>query len=447
MLSGPPRPLPARCRSSPAAATAPPWRSTSPGGRGGRRRRPSAAAALPDRGRPDRARGPRQGGVRRGRDRRRRLQPRQLPPHRRHAGPALRAVPEPDRLQGRHRRHRHRPPHRRDLRRPPDLHRRHADARVLRRGLQRHGRHHLLLGRLQLRPRPGARILQRDAIRRQGDHGAAPRRLLLPVHGHPRPPARLRRLRDQGRRPPQGLRRRPGPQPADRPDRARRSRCSARSSPNPTRRRGRRRRRPSGSIGDGLRESPRRQRACRSGGAAPLPRPPWPCRRSARRGCRGGRARIRVALPSVVRCRLRSRSMLPLRWTTSSHSRSRPTAWNSARWNAWSFGRKAAASRCLTQIASISSSTSSAGRRSNSREPAVMVRATSHSRDVRRNCVSCACSRSIGDDEGAGLGVDDHESLLFQPKQRVPDRGLADAEAFRQGRPRPAACREPAPGR
>ena len=133
---------------------------------------------------------------------RRRLQSRQLPPHRRHAGPALRAVPEPDRLQGRHRRHRHRPPHRRYPGRPPDLHRRHADARVLRRGLQRHGRDHLLLGRLQLRPRPGARILQRDASRRQGDHGPAPRRLLLPVHGHPRPPARLRRLRDQGRRPP-----------------------------------------------------------------------------------------------------------------------------------------------------------------------------------------------------------------------------------------------------
>ena len=43
--------------------------------------------------------------------------------------------------------------------------------------------------------------------------------------------------------------------------------------------------------------------------------------------------------------------------------------------------------------------------------------------------------------EGAGLGVDDHEFLLFQPKQRVPDRGLADAKAFRQGRPRQRRAR------
>ena len=46
-------------------------------------------------------------------------------------------------------------------------------ARVLRRGLQRHGRHHLLLGRLQLRPRPRARLLRRHARRRPRDHGAA----------------------------------------------------------------------------------------------------------------------------------------------------------------------------------------------------------------------------------------------------------------------------------
>ena len=139
---------------------------------------------------------------------------------RRHPGPALpRHCPNLDRLQGRHRRHRHRPPRRRHPRRPPDLHRRHADPRVLRRGLQRHGRHHLLLGGLQLRPRPRARLLRRDARRRPGDDGPAARRLLLPVHGHPRPPARLRRLGDQGRRPPARLRRRPGAQPADRPDR------------------------------------------------------------------------------------------------------------------------------------------------------------------------------------------------------------------------------------
>ena len=93
-------------------------------------------------------------------------------------------------------------------------------------------RHHLFLGGLQLRPRPLPRVLRRHARRRPGDDGAAPRRLLLSLHGPPRPPARLRRLGDQGRRPPQGLRRRPGPQPPHRPHRrgggdARRARSPA----------------------------------------------------------------------------------------------------------------------------------------------------------------------------------------------------------------------------
>src|SRR6201993_575865 len=61
-------------------------------------------------------------------------------PAARPAGAARRAVPEPRRLQGRHRRHRPDAPRLHQTRRPPPLYRRPADGRDLCAALSRHGR-------------------------------------------------------------------------------------------------------------------------------------------------------------------------------------------------------------------------------------------------------------------------------------------------------------------
>ena len=86
-------------------------------------------------------------------------------PAARHAGAALRALPEPRRLQGRHRRHRADDPRLYQARRPPDLYRRPADGRDLRAALSRHGRDDLFLGRVQLRAGIRHRLLRRGAPR------------------------------------------------------------------------------------------------------------------------------------------------------------------------------------------------------------------------------------------------------------------------------------------
>ena len=184
---------------------------------------------------------------------------------------------------------------------------------------------------------PGLALAFFDAMR-AGDKPTMARLLddfLLSLHGHPRPPARLRRLRDQGRRPAQGLRRRPGAEPADRPHA--RGRGDARRAGRP--RRGRARGAPASRSAPGkelrmrladLVDGPERpgqvaadHRLRRHLVALPA---------SKRRGCRVWSARICAALPAVGRCRLRSRSTLPLRCLTSSQSPSRPVVRNIAQW-------------------------------------------------------------------------------------------------------------------
>ena len=96
--------------------------------RGGGRRRHPAFAALPDRGAAGGGRGAHPRRLQRDAHGCHRLQPRPGPGLGRDAGAAGRRVPEPRRVQGRHRRHRHGAPHHHRPRRPVGLHRWHADA-------------------------------------------------------------------------------------------------------------------------------------------------------------------------------------------------------------------------------------------------------------------------------------------------------------------------------
>ena len=146
-----------------------------------------------------------------------RLQPRPEPGHRRDAGAAGRGLPEPHRLQGRHRRHRHRAPDHAEAGRPAEP----ISAAC---------------PRTNSSPRPiaapgsptySSAVFNFVPRRRSffnafssGDDATCERaapRVLLSLREYPRPQDRLSRVRDQGRRAAARLRRRPSPNPADRP--------------------------------------------------------------------------------------------------------------------------------------------------------------------------------------------------------------------------------------
>ena len=135
------------------------------GGREGRRARHPAAAALPDRSRPGRPGRARRSGVQEREVRRHRLQPRPEQALSRHAREAGRALPQPRRLQGRHRRHRtdglDPPAHGRPLRLPG----RPADGGGLCRRLQGAGHAGVFVGRLQLHPEDRDGFLSRRSPR------------------------------------------------------------------------------------------------------------------------------------------------------------------------------------------------------------------------------------------------------------------------------------------
>ena len=137
----------------------------------------------------------------------------------RHAGKAGRALPEPDRLQGRHRRHRtdglDPPAHGRPLRLP----RRPADGGGLRRGLQGAGHAGVFVGGVQLHPE------DRDGLLRRGratTTSPTQHRLLkdffMPYLDIRNRGPGLRGEHRQGRRQDRRPRRRPGAHAADRPE-------------------------------------------------------------------------------------------------------------------------------------------------------------------------------------------------------------------------------------
>ena len=111
----------------------------------------------------------------------------------RHAGEAGRALPQPDRLQGRHRRHRADGRHLPEDGRPLRLPRRPADGGGLCRGLQGAGRAGVFVGGVQLHPEDGDGVLPGRARRRPRHAAPAAQRLLHALPGDPQPRARAMR--------------------------------------------------------------------------------------------------------------------------------------------------------------------------------------------------------------------------------------------------------------